>query len=266
MPVTKAAKTAFNAEIKDYKAEIEKINGLLKEVSANKKKFSRIAPYYILENVALQLDIVDNCIKINNLSLEIMQIKNDKYLNDARKELYKVLQEMEELVGNDIDRTLKENDRYLSSINRVNPNQMLNFIDRIHSAYFKIKESFGGGSKWQWSFVELQARVAVITKNMTSFSDVAKYRDPRSEFYHDRKDLMQLSKDSLSEAARQYRTKYEMAGKAREDLKKSIELLSALRKIHVLFGEDEEATKLKNTIDAAKQALEAGDKTKAEQK
>ncbi|HQL83761.1 MAG TPA: hypothetical protein PK307_16290, partial [Spirochaetota bacterium] len=75
-----------------------------------------------------------------------------------------------------------------------------------------------------------------------------------------------LCKESLTEAARQFRTKYEMAGKARNDLKMSIEYLSALRKIHVLFGEDTEAVKLKNIIDAAKIALEAEDKAKDKNK
>jgi hypothetical protein len=35
-----------------------------------------------------------------------------------------------------------------------------------------------------------------------------------------------------------------------------------LRKIYVLFGEDVEATKLKNIIDATKMTLEAEDKSK----
>ena len=151
-------------------------------------------------------------------------------------------------------------------INRLNPSQILNFIQRIHSLLNKLKNKFGQDSKWKWSFVELQARAAVITKNIISFSDVAKLRDPRTEFFHERRDLMQLCKESLTEAAKQYRTKYEMAGKAREDLKKSMNYLAALRKIHVLFGEDTEATKLKNIIDAAKMALEADDKAKDKDK
>jgi len=136
----------------------------------------------------------------------------------------------------------------------------------MHNILNKMKNKFGQDSKWKWSFVELQARAAVITKNITSFSEVAKLRDPRSEFFHERRELMQLCKESLTEAARQYRTKYEMAGKARDDLTESIYYLAALRKIHVLFGEDTEATKLKNIIDAAKMALEADDKAKEKEK
>ena len=43
-------------------------------------------------------------------------------------------------------------------------------------------------------------------------------------------------------------------------------MLSALKKIHILFGESEDATKLKNTIDALRVALEVDEKKKEKQK
>ena len=53
--------------------------------------------------------------------------------------------------------------------------------------------------------------------------------DPRlaslRDMLDERRDLMQLCKDSLTEAARQFRTKYEMAGKAREVLENSRDIL-----------------------------------------
>ncbi len=64
-------------------------------------------------------------------------------------------------------------------------------------------------SKWKWSFVDLQARVAAVTKNSINFSDVQKYRDPRTEFYRERQQMMTLCKQSLRDAAQQYRHKYE---------------------------------------------------------
>jgi hypothetical protein len=69
-----------------------------------------------------------------------------------------------------------------------------------------------------------------------------------------------MAKNALEEAAKQYRTKYELSAKSREDLKKSIEMLEALRKIHFTLGESTEADKIKTTIDAARLALEADDK------
>jgi hypothetical protein len=120
----------------------------------------------------------------------------------------------------------------------------------------------GDTSKWKWAFVELHGRAAIITRNFINFSDLQKYRDPRTEFYGERRELLQISKNSLREAAQQYRTKYEQSTKVPGDILKSIELLTALRKINVLFGESEEATKIKNTIDALKQRLEAEEKDK----
>lgn len=266
MAISKAEKAAYNDEIKDIKKELEEQQAHVRDISAKMKKMPAIASYYNIEMAARQMDIMDLYFRMNDLSLEMLGIKNSNFLDNARKEFYRLLQEMEDVVGSDIDRTLRENDEYLARIDRLNPAQIIGFVKKIHFVFEKLVNRVGEDSKWKWSFVELQSRVAVITKNITNFSDVAKYRDPRVEFYYERRDLMQLCKDSLTEAAKQYRTKYELSGRAREDLKKSIDLLSSLRKIHVLFGEDEEATRLKNTIDAARQALEAEDKSTEKKK
>ena len=266
MAIAKAAKEAYNIEVKDYKKAVDEKNSKIKEATKKRNKMSNIKGYFNLEIAKLQLDIIDDYFKMSDLSLEMLGIKNETFLNNARKEIYKVLQAAEEIVGKDVDRSLKENDEFLQTIDRVTPKHILHFIDRIHNAYHNLKAKFGEGSKWKWSFVELFSRISIITKNITSFADIQKFRDPRSDFFYERRDLMNLCKDSLTEAAKQYRTKYEMAGKAREDLKRSIELLGVLRKIHVIFGEDGEATKLKNTIDAAKATLEATDKSKDNKK
>ncbi|HOD14101.1 MAG TPA: hypothetical protein PLA65_11390 [Spirochaetota bacterium] len=266
MALSKAEKAAYNDEIKDIKRDVEQVKKAINEAMIKKKKYPNIKGYLSLEIASREMDVIDDILKMNDLSVEMLGIKNNSLLESAKKEFYNLIKHMEEVVGSDIDRTLKENDLYLASINRLNQAQILTFIHRMHRVLNELKNKFGTDSKWKWLFVELQARVAVITKNITSFSEVAKFRDPRSDFFYERRDLMQLCKESLTEAARQFRTKYEMAGKARNDLKMSIEYLSALRKIHVLFGEDTEAVKLKNIIDAAKIALEAEDKAKDKNK
>ncbi len=266
MAISKAEKAAFNDEIKDIKVSVDRLQKKVNEATSKRKKMPRVGPYLVLEAVVNLILIIENNLKMNDLSLEMLGIKNENYLNNARKEFYKLLQHMEEIVGKDVDRSLKDNDEYIEKFDRLNPHQILKLVQRIHFVLRSLRNKVGESSKWKWSFVELQSRVAVITKNITRFSDIAKLRDPRVEFFYDRRDLMQLCKESLAEAARQYRAKYEMAGKSREDLKRSIEFLSSLRRIHVIFGESEEATKLKNTIDAARMALEADDKAKEEKK
>ncbi|MCP4133298.1 MAG: hypothetical protein GY754_20180 [bacterium] len=266
MAISKAERTAYNLEIKDARKEAEETNKHIKTLLVKKKKAANIESYYNMEIATYMMDVISLYLKMNSLSLEMLGIKNDKFLTESRKDFYKVIQLMEEIVGADIDRTLRANNEYLVKIDKFNPEQILHYVQRIHKFFVELKNGIGGDSKWKWSFVELQARVAVITKNITNFSDFAKLRDPRTEYYYDRRELMQLCKDELAEAAKQYRTKYELSGKARDDLKKSIELLAALRKIHVLFGEDAEATRLKNTIDATKQALKAEDEAKDSKK
>ncbi len=259
MAISKAEKAAYNDEIKDIKKSVEGARKKINEVIAKQRKLPRIREYYDLELVMYQIEIMEKFMKMSDTSMEMLGIKNESFLNNARKEFYKVLQTMENIVGTDIDRSLKSNEEYLVKINRLNPAQILDLIQKIHTVLMNLKHRLGEGSKWKWSFVELQARVAVITKNITSFADVARYRDPRTEFFYERRDLKDLALDNLTEAAKQYRTKYEMAGKSRDDLKKSIDFLSAKRKILAIMGDAEEATKLKNTIDAARQVLDAED-------
>ncbi len=267
MAIGKAEKAAYNDEIKDLKREVEDYSRKIKEIQLKKlKKMSRLTEYFNLEIATYYMNIINLYLRMNNLSLDMLNQRNEKFLNEARKEFYKVLQALEGVVGDEIDRSLRSNDEYLAKIDRINPAEILDLMRRVNDVFVNIRSQLGESSKWKWSFVELQSRTAVITKNITNFSDIAKLRDPRTEYYHERKEIMQMCKDGLSEAAKQYRTKYELTGKARDDMKQTIELLSALRKIHVLFGESEEANKLKTTIDANKQALQAEDEAQDKQK
>ncbi|MEW6526309.1 MAG: hypothetical protein AB1444_06535 [Spirochaetota bacterium] len=266
MPITKAEKAAYNDFIKGYKAKLDELTKQIKEAEQKKKKMSNIMGYVNIELILLYTKYIYTLLNMNKASLDMLKIKNERFLNDARKEFYRILQLFEEIVGKDIDRPLKENEEYLQAIAKLNPTQILNLIKELHTLLQKIMEALGESSKWKWSFVELQGRVAVITKNLINFSDLQKYRDPRKEFYYDRQEMLKLCKQSLSEAAKQYRNKYEISTKSSEDILRSIELLTALRRINILFGESEEAEKLKNTIEALRLRLEADEKEEEEKK
>jgi hypothetical protein len=266
MAITKAEKAAYNDYIKEYKYEIDEYNKKIKENDAKKKKMPNIEGYLNLENVIENLNIIMTYIKMSDVSIEMLNVKNERFLDNARKEIYKAIQTMESIVGNQIDRSLKENEEYLEKIHQVNPLQILRIIQRIYYTFSKIIEKMGEGSKWKWSFVDLYGRISVITKNIINFSDVQRYRDPRSDYFRERQDLLNLCKKFLGNVAKQYRNRYELSTRAPGDIINSIEMLSALRKIHILFGESEEATKLKNTIDALRATLEADEKKKEMQK
>lgn len=266
MAITKAEKAAYNDYTKGYKATLDELAKQIKESEHKKKKMPAIKGYYNIELILLYTKTIYTLLNMNKTSLEMLKMKNERFLNDARKEFYRVLQLFEEIVGSEIDRPLKENEELLSAVNRLNPSQMLGFIKELHALLQNIMAALGDSSKWKWSFVELMGRVAVITKNIINFSELQKYRDPRKEFFYDRQEMLKLCKHSLSEAAKQYRNKYEISTRSSEDMLRSIELLIALRRIHILFGESEEAEKLKNTIEALRLRLDADEKEDEEKK
>lgn len=261
MTISKAQKAAYNDEIKTFKSEIEKYDKMIKNVLVKKRKNEKIAPYYNLEIANYLLKAIEQNIRINDLSVNMLGFKNNKSLDMARSNFSRILQLMKENFGDEVDReSLKENEELLSKVGRLNARQILDMTNKVNDVFHSLKNSMGEDSKWKWLFVELQAKVAIMNRNLINFSDIQKYRDPRTEFFHDRREHLALAKESLEESAKLYRTKYELSSKSREDLKKSIEILEALRKIHMILGESSESDKLKTTIDAARFTLEAGDK------
>ncbi len=261
MTISKAQKAAYNDEIKNLKAEGENFERLIKEVLLKKRKNEKLESYYNLEIVNYLLNSIELNLKTNDLSINMLGIKNSKSLDAAKSSFSKILQLMKDNFGDEVDReSLKENEEHLAKIGKLNARQILDLVNKINEVFFSLKNSLGEDSKWKWLFVELQAKVAIMNRNLINFSDIQKYRDPRMEFFHDRREHLRLAKESIEEAAKLYRTKYELSAKSREDLKKSIEYLEALRKIHIILGESNESDKLKTTIDAARLTLEAGDK------
>jgi hypothetical protein len=266
MAITRAEKIAYNNYVKEHQVEIEHAITEIKEINIKKKSMPAIKEYLILEEILDYINIIKTYIKMNDISLDMLDKKNETYLNNARKELYKILQLSEEIVGNVIDRSLKENEEFLEKISKVNPRQILNLILSIQNMITMVIKRMGEGSKWKWSFVDIQGRLAVVIKNFINFSDIQKYRDPRKEFFRERQDLLMMCKKNLNSAAQQYRTRYEVSTQVPADMLESIELLSCLRKINVLTGESDEATRIKNTIDALRARLEADEKKKEDKK
>ncbi|HPS85998.1 MAG TPA: hypothetical protein PLY36_04600 [Spirochaetota bacterium] len=263
MAISKAQKAAYNDDIKAVKIQSDELERKARELLLKKKSKPNVESYYNLEIATYLLGTIELYMKMNDLSVAMLGIKNNKSLDVAKSNFSKVLLLLKETVGDEVERdSLRENEEYLQKIDKLNPRQILDFLIRVDAVFFSLKNNMGEDSKWKWLFVELQAKIAVIFRNSINFSDILKYRDPREKHFRDRREHLAMAKNALEEAAKQYRTKYELSSKSREDLKKSIEILEALRKIHMTLGESNEADKLKTTIDAAKFTMEAGDKKK----
>jgi len=259
---SKSDKAQYDQAIKGPKAEIEAANKRLKEVMAKKKSLPNVAPYYNLEMVMDHINITMLYMNMWDASAELLKMQNSALLESAKKEFYKILPLIEEIVGTDIDKPLVENKESLKKIENITIRQILELSRKILFVFETIRDKTGENNKFKWSFVDLYVRIATLIKNCINFSDIEKYRDMRNPFFKDRNELIKLCKGTLEDAARQARQKYEMTGLAPGEMKKAIDLMSVLRKINVLFGDTDEAQKNKIQIDALKARLEEEEKKK----
>lgn len=262
MAITAKKKKEFNERVKEFKEQVE---GIKKKIYGLKKKSrekNNLTAYYKVANAIESLKIVNLFCQMSDLSLEILDLKNETFLNNARKEIYNVFIPLEEVLGKEVDVPFNENLDKLEQIKLLSPSQKLKLVQKINFNIDSVIDRLGPNSKWKWNFVEFHSRVAVIIKNLINFREIQKNRDPRSKYYMERLSLVRLCKDALKEAAEENRNKYELSTKVPGDMIKSIELMSSLRMIHNLFGESEEATKLKTGIDVLRQRLEKDEKEK----
>ena len=210
------------------------------------------------------LNLVSDFNLMNELSLSLLGIKNEGYLNDARKCCYRCIINMEEIVSPYVDAAFSDYEQGVESLREVSDQDRYDFLRKLGFAIDSVVEGFGANSKWKWSFVELGGRYAVIAKNLLNLKSFISRLDPRIEGYSERLAHMQLAKRLLQQAADRYREKYELSTMRLDDIKQAVLFLSALRRLHTLLGEIEEAEVVKKKMEIWKAKMEA-DQRKIEQ-
>ncbi len=262
MAVDAVTKKEFNSKIADHKAAISELD---KDISAFKMAYSKdkkLKPFFHIGISAKYLNQINTYIEMNALSEQMLNIKNNSYLDNARKLIYKIYSEMEHVVTMAIDEGLNHNRELLMKIKPFNPKMRLNMYKHIHRSIDRLIKSYGENTKWKWSFPELWAKLAILGKNIIDYREIQSERDPRKEFYYDRQELLQTVKQDLLEASGKYRNKYELSTKSSNDLVYAIKLLEDLKVICSLMGDEELLKKSKAGIDAYKARLEADEDEK----
>jgi len=256
-------KKKYNESIKGYKVHIEELEQsiklLEKDILEKSEEFNNYRKFIIANQ---NLKIINLLCEMSESSIALMGIKNETYLNKARKKIYEVLIKIEEIISHQIDIPLTENEEALLSVEKINPKRKLLFLDKIKQSIRTVIDGFGENSKWKWSFVEMEGRYAIITKNIINYKECQANNDPRKPFYSELNRLIERAKDELQYASKRYREKYELTTRETEDIKKSILLLRALRRIHIMFSNPEAATHTKRTIELYTKQMEDGIKQK----
>jgi hypothetical protein len=243
------ARRRYVEYIKDYKAAIDAVlekEKKLKEVIAAGSSGANFQKLTLADD---NLTLVANFLLMNSLSLSFLGIKNEAYLNEARKCIYKTLIALEEIVTPFVDVPFSDYEAGLATIETFTDENRYALARKVGFAIDSIEEGFGDNSKWKWSFVELEGRFAAVVKNLLNLKTLVAGMDPRVEGYSARLSHLNLAKELCQQAADRFREKYELSTQRIDDIKVGINFLGALRRLHFVLGEAEQADVVKKKAD-----------------
>lgn len=193
----------------------------------------------------------------HSLSVSLLGVKNEDALNDARKTLYKAVIYLEEVVTNFIDVPFSEYEDKIDEIKNVPESKRYYLIRKLGLAIRLVIDAYGDNTKWRWTFVELEARFATVAKNILDLKSASKNGlDPRSPEYDDTVYHLRLVKRLLQQASDRYREKYELSTGRIDDFRLGINYLLALRRIHIILGERDEAEDAKKKAEIWREKME----------
>jgi hypothetical protein len=259
------ARRRYTEYIQDYKNSIE--SALLKE-KATKEVIARNpagAGYQKITLADENLNIVATYLLMSSLSMSFLGVKNEAFLNDARKCIYKAIIFLEEIVSAYVDAPFSDYEPGLETIASISDESRYNLVRKMGFTIDALEEGYGDNSKWKWSFVELEGRFAAVAKNLLNLRTYVAGMDPRSEGYSARIGHLAMARDLLQQAADRYREKYELSTLRIDDIKAAINYLAAVRRLHIVLGESDQADVVKKKADIWRSKME-NDLKKAEEK
>ncbi len=91
MAITKAERVAYTNYVKEHQDEIDETKARLKEVTGKMKSMRGIIGYLNIEAIIEYIKIIKVYLKMNDISNDMLGQKNETYLNNARKEIYRII-------------------------------------------------------------------------------------------------------------------------------------------------------------------------------
>lgn len=255
--VTEAARAECIKKQQEYKNAMDVIDEKIIKFEENIRLLEE------KKSVAKKLEIAFMCLvaasyrcALNNISQNVLEIKIENSLNEARKLISKSIVLCEDVYGKEADEPLNYNEEKHELLpEELSDKWKYSFICSLGYMIDYLQDSYGDNSKWRWNFVEMEGRFALLAKNVINFKTYLRDLDPSIEGYTERVNLMRLVKKLLPESAEQYRKKYEMTDKRIDDMSFATSLIAALRRIHAFLNEIEESNEQKRVYDLWKKKL-----------
>ena len=137
-------------------------------------------------------------------------------------------------------------------------------LRKLGFASQSLEEAFGENSKYSASFIEVWGKVAAVGKNLINMKTAVPDMDFSSPTRATVMGHVSLVKQLFQRSADKYREQYELYTHKVQDFRAAVIYLQALRRIHILLNERDDAELLKRKVEIWSTKLEA-DLKKAEE-
>ena len=247
--VSEEAKKKYSEKIKVYKKLVEDQLQKEKQILLMLKNDDTGAGFKKLMLANENLNVVSNYVLMNELSLALLGIKNEAFLNDGRKACFKALIYLEEVFTDYLDVPYSEYEGHLDAVTGFSDEDRYDLIRKTGFSIDYINLSFGEGSKWKWSFVDMNGRLACVAKNCMDLKKMAAGMDPRVPGYQVRLQQLNMARRLLQQSADDFRKKYELSTLRIDDFKRAISFLAGLKRLSIVLKRNTDVDALKKKID-----------------
>jgi hypothetical protein len=256
--VSNEAKNTYGIRVKDYKHEIDQILQREKTLLSTLERDTEPSAISIkrLTVAEERLNLAALYLLLNRVSLSLLGVKNEAFLNDARKCCYDSIIQLEKVVTDYLDVPFTDFADRHEAIEAYPDEKRYNLIRKLGFTIESVKDDFGDNSKWKWSFVDLEGRFATVCKNLINQKTIVASMDPRVEGYAIRVNFLKLAKEWMNRSADRFREKYELSTNRIDDFKMACSFLAALRRLHMVLGEPLDAENVKRKYDVWKAKMD----------
>jgi len=254
--VSEDARKKYLEKIQDYKKTIEDIENREKLILQVVEKDPTGAEYKKIRLAEENLNLLSYYVLMNNLSMTLLGVKNEGYLNEARKLCYKVIIYMEQVVSGVIDGPWSDYEDKVALISSFDYQDRWKLISKMGLAIQLVLVGYGENTKWKWAFVELEGRYATVVKNLLNLKTIFQDMDPNADGYEIKMAHLTLARKLLDQTANRYREKYELSTLRFDDFRLAIKYLGALRYLSLAINRSQDAENIKKKMDIWSQKLE----------
>ncbi len=257
MAVSKEQKHLYNEKVRPYKSTAEDLKKEISTVKGAGRRNAKLDPYFQVKSAVLGAQRANTLVQMSRLSQQIQNIKNDSYLNDARKEISSRLSDLLKIVGENLDGGLTDNVDELAKISQLTPLQKFHLLQGLKDAIENVRAAMGETSKWRWYYPDMYLKLVTLARNLMDFKQFERTKDPNDDNYRPLQEYMRFMMEESQNAAQEYRSKYELSTNEVGDLQVIQRIFEMQKRVYTFTGQKEELKKASISLDSIKEKIEA---------